>query len=306
MMALRAAAHKDLQADRQRPDLGEIEHSRDRLYRAAIGGNGTEYYLDQFALIDQPWKGKSAWNWAAMTMTFSWLIYRKMWWHAFFYFFLPYCGMVALAIDSVQMEDKLRYAAMTFDTLYLVFMFGLFPKIANAQYHAFCLRKLKQARTVSSSWQHQEAWLVEHGGTTSLHFVGIISALAIFVTTVSAESVYAVGERRIALKTIERKMQVVAQGVSDYYSYRQLLPESLKDISPVGPLSDGISDLAYDRHTGIISGTIAIPGLENKHMTWTPRTPQYIELQWTCSSPDMPDFYLPPACRTHPRQGIFH
>jgi hypothetical protein len=303
MTALHAHASNDLSAEGPVPDVDESEAIRERLYRAVIGENNTDYYIEQFTLIDQPWQGRSTWNWAAMSMTFSWLLYRKLWVHAFFYFLLPCSGLVALALISAQLEDSIFYAALTGETLYLLFIFGLLPKLANHHYHGHCLRKLKRAREVSSNTQEQEAWLARHGGTTSPGAVSIVTVLAIVATTLAYESVHAVGERRVALKKIYLNMQTVTQGVSDYYSFHQLLPESSQDIAAIGSLPGGISELKYDRRNGIITATLTISGLEGKHMAWTPSTPQYIELQWTCSSPDVSDFYLPLACRSQPHRS---
>jgi|GEM_PF-776615 len=304
MTALHAHPQPELQIEDSAPETDALESDRERLYRAVIGENNTDYYLDQFMLIDQPWKGKSAWNWPAMTMTFAWLVHRKMWVHAVCYFLLPYAGMVGLSFLTMQMQDEAQHATLICAALYFLFLFGVLPKIANAQYHALCRRKLKRAAEVATQLQDQEAWLIKHGGTASLQVVGIVSALAIFATTAGCEWLRTIGERRIAVQTICLKVQSVAQGVSAYYSYSQLLPETLKDIGTDGLSPEGVSKLAYNARNGIINVTLAIPGLEGKHLRWTPTTPQYIELQWRCSSPDVSDFYLPPACQAHPHPTI--
>lgn len=300
MTALHAQSEQELPTEDATHYADASDSGRERLYCAVIGENSTEYYLEQFTLIDQPWRGKTAWNWAAMAMTFSWLIYRKMWLHAIFYVFLPYAALIVLALVSVQMRGDTLQAAMLCATLYLLFLFGVLPKIANSQYHAFCLRKLKRADALSSTVADQEVWLLKHGGTASLHVVVAVSVLAIFVATAGYESVHTVAERRIAVREICLELQGVAQQMSNYYSYRQLLPETLQDIDKVTPLPQGIGSLHYNAHSGVIAATLAIPGLQGKHLLWTPSAPQYIELRWKCSSPDLSDFYLPPPCQAHP------
>ena len=55
------------------------------LYRAAIGPCQTDYYLKRFTRFEASGHTGLTWNWAAGVVTFSWMLFRKLWLPAVIY-----------------------------------------------------------------------------------------------------------------------------------------------------------------------------------------------------------------------------
>src|SRR5688572_21213824 len=63
------------------PDRGDVEY-----VEAAIGPRNTDYYAQRFARFASG-GGFASWNWPAFFVPLLWMLYRKMWGVAAFYFF---------------------------------------------------------------------------------------------------------------------------------------------------------------------------------------------------------------------------
>jgi hypothetical protein len=275
------------------------ESPRIAMYRALIGEQATDYYLDQFSRFDEQLPTENAWNWAALLFTFPWLIHRKMWGRAFLYLLLPFAYVITLGTAQVLLPTDSLFAVIVFVLAYLIFLFGMIPRIADRQYHAFCSRKIDRAHRVSPQLHAQVAWLKRRGGTTNMAIVWLVSLLAFVAISGCFETIRQFGQRRGDMDMAYLQTKSLTQAITSYYALRQILPETLADIGYKDLLPDELDKLDYDAHTGVITATLALHGLQGKHLVWTPSTPYYIELKWTCSSPDIPDFYLPQSCKPH-------
>lgn len=94
------------------------------------------------------------------------------------------------------------------------------------------------------------------------------------------------------------------QMVSKYYSFHQMLPETLEETGYPPRIPKIASDVEYDSRNGVLTLPLNVRGVEGKHLVWTPSTPEFLELKWTCSSPDLPDMYVPMPCKAKPKKPL--
>lgn len=82
---------------------GHIE----KLYRAAVGVVGTDYYLPLLSRFEAYGRASPSWNWAACVCTLSWLVFRGLWLAALLYLGAVGAAVAMLGLSMMQADPPM-------------------------------------------------------------------------------------------------------------------------------------------------------------------------------------------------------
>lgn len=154
--------------------------ARDAHYKAILGANNQNYYLDRFFQLDRQRKAAASWHWPAMFATLFWLVYRKMWLNSFLYFVLAFLVPIPIAVVLAGMFGQT--AGVTIGASALVFWIGtlVLPAMyANPIYFRHCRKKIVAVTAASPDLTRQLADLARQGGTSSAAALFVVAWLFI-------------------------------------------------------------------------------------------------------------------------------
>jgi type II secretory pathway pseudopilin PulG len=274
-------------------DIGEY-------YKAALGPKNQEYYLSRFARFDADGKVSATWHWPAFFVTFYWMLYRKMWLLALIYFFFPYVFFGLMGATTGVTNGSGNFLIGSVYLIYLAGILLLVPMYANALYYKHCKKQISAAKASTTDVQRQLGELTGKGGTSNIVFIillflafiallGIVAAIAIpayqdYTTKARVTQAYQLGKS-------------AADTVSQYYNLNQELPNDLGEAGFASPLPPSVKEITMDDQYGtltiIVNGTI----VDGKSLTLEPGLDEKRQLYWSCTSNEIQDRYLPPACR---------
>jgi Tfp pilus assembly protein PilE len=287
----------DLQQARRKSD-GPIDIGE--YYKAALGPKNQEYYLRQFARFDAEGKAGATWHWPAFFVTFYWLLYRKMWLFALAYFVIPYLFFGLMGATAGVTNGSSNILVGTVYLLYIACFLFLPPMYANALYYNHCKKQIAATKASTTDVQRQLGELAGKGGTSNiviiiiLFFVfiailGIVAAVAIpayqdYTTKARVAQAYELGRS-------------AADSVGRYYDLNQELPNDLGEAGFASSLPPSVKEITMDDQYGTL--TIIMNGavVDGKSLTLEPALDETRHLYWNCTSNEIQDRYLPPACR---------
>lgn len=79
----------------------------DKLYRAAVGAVGTDYYLPLLSRFEAYGRASPSWNWAACVCTLSWMVFRGLWLAALLYLAAVGAAVAMLGIAMAQTDPPM-------------------------------------------------------------------------------------------------------------------------------------------------------------------------------------------------------
>lgn len=279
----------------------EFAGSQEDLYRAVIGPKNQNYYLSRFQKFDSEGKSRISWHWPAFFITFYWLLYRKMWGAALLYFFLPYLlavpiGMLfAIAGKPSDAAVGLGYA------VYWAIIFLLPPLCANSLYYKNCKKKIEAVKSSANDLQRQIGELSGRGGTSNvaLIFVLIFVFIAIIgILAAIALPAYQDYTTRARIAEALTFGSSATEAVANYYSRHQEVPSNLEITGFNTPIPAFLKEISVNDQTGAVTITVASPPVSGKSILLVPSIDSTSHISWSCMSPDIPNKYLPPKCRT--------
>ena len=271
----------------------------EELYKAFIGPKNQDYYLKRFAEFDAQGKPGATWHWPAFFITFYWMLYRKMWLPAILYFLSPYLIMSPIGIvGAVTKSDELIGLG------YLAWLAAMFiwpPLFANSLYYKRCKKKIAEALASSSDPQHQLGELTGKGGTSNAAavIVAILAVVAI-IGILAAIALPAYQDYTTRARTAEAITfgQQATDAVSRYYATNQSVPETLATAGFNLAVPASISSAVVNPENGVVSLTFSQSPINGKSLHFIPSLNSNDQVVWTCKSQDIPDKYLPQACRS--------
>lgn len=162
--------------------LDTIDNLSDQkaLYRAYIGLENTDHYLEIFEKFDAVGKTGLHWNTSAMLATFYWLVYRKMYSHAAWYTIIPLTLFIITNI-IILFIPKLNL---------LVFWVGLFnwvfcilgPLYGDKLYYKVCKKKIREAQHIAPDDIDQQCRFLRAEGGVSKKAVIIVIAMVMVLS----------------------------------------------------------------------------------------------------------------------------
>ncbi len=267
-------------------------------YKAVLGPKNQDYYLNQFARFVDEGKITPAWQWPAFLVTFYWLLYRKMWFYALVYFFLPLIIMIPIGIlGAVKGAGVISLGYF----LYAAAAFILIPMYANALYYIHCNKLIAEVRASSHYTQVQLEELSGKGGTS--HVVIIVILILFFTGFIGmmASIAIPVYQDYTSREHLSQAMDIgksAKKFVDNYYRQYSSIPRSLEATSFASSLPPPIKEVSIDSQTGVVSITMnGYPTIEGKKLLFVPALDAGNQLSWSCMSEEIQDSYLPQECR---------
>ena len=270
-------------------------------FKALIGPKNQDYYLKRFLSFEERGKPGPTWHWPSCFFTLLWLLYRKMWLNAFFYWLLPLIVFIpALIVTAVLgSSGKIFFGAIYL--LYLAAIFFVLPLFANALYYRHCKKQITEAQASGNDTQWQMGALTGKGGTSSgvaifaavmiiIAFIGILAAIAI--------PNFIMFKNRAALVLASQAGRDATQYVTQYYRQYQKIPASIQEAGMIAPLPAAVSHIAVDGQNGTIVVTLKDSYFEGKALLFIPTQASDQEITWTCMGQNIEDRFLPTSCRS--------
>lgn len=257
-------------------------------YQAAVGKN-TAYYLPHFQKIaDNP--RALSWHWAAFFMGFYWLLYRKMWAWAVFYFLLP---IIVLFLSLLFLP-----AAKLLWLLWLGFVWVIFPAYANTAYYYHCSRIIDRAESASPNAFGQLKYCQNKGGTSWLGIVLMIP-LFIFLMGILAAISLPLYQNFIVKVYVHEGVasaEEYSNPLTQYYKRQRQWPTAFSDVPGLPEKHTHEQVHIQLKENGILHLTFhGMKKLENRSVLLVPE-PREKGVFWDCRNVNVAEKYLPPRC----------
>jgi type IV pilus assembly protein PilA len=303
------------------------EQMRMAEYEVAIGPNA-DFYLPRFEEFD---KGGSqlSWNWPAFFATSPWFVYRKMWVPGLLNLCYPIILLFIVSIASAFLIDSIKAYPVAFLVLFLVLLAApwfLLPMFANAIYWRH-IRGLVERRPplLEQGPDKRAAYLARIGGTGAGALVAVLACLAVllvvFVGIGAAIAIPAYQDYTIRAQITEGLNLAITPkaAVAEYYAQNGSWPEDSEAAGMEVVSGKYVESLTVQKGSivvvygmasnKLIAGKtlVLLPGLnESKDVLWTCANfelPESIEYAQGPYGTDIPNKYLPKACRGEPRKA---
>jgi type IV pilus assembly protein PilA len=273
----------------------DTEVSEYEAWSAIIGPNNTDYYLERFSRLSS---GDTArWHWPAALLTWPWMMYRKMWgWAAFFFFLFHNLLLIPFAV----LVAVVPAAAPLWIIGYFVALFAIPGMSANGMYYRHCRNKIAKIRRSSKTNEQFVARLEAQGGTGN----GIVLVVAFFVLIALVGILAAVALPAYQTYTVKAKVSeavveglTVATAVGRVYEQSGALPSDVdKFVAAVPHPSRYVSRIRMDGSNGIITVDVDAGPRAQGAVLLVPNQGADKHVTWTCSSEEL-QRYLPASCR---------
>lgn len=150
------------------------------LYRAAIGPVRTDYYLKRFTQFETSDHTGLSWNWAASTLTFNWMLLRKLWLPAVIYLVIA----VMLPVLLLGVGRLLWHWVPMVETGALVALAAVFfvvpGMLGNSLYYRQCRGDIERAIQCSPTLEDACQTLAARASTRQrLQRIAVVNALVL-------------------------------------------------------------------------------------------------------------------------------
>jgi type II secretory pathway pseudopilin PulG len=267
----------------------------------AIAQKNADYYVPKWKRYAAGESAFPSWHWPAFFLGFWWALYRKAWAGAAIILVASIGLACIFAVLGSLAEENSHSSDGLAGFLYSIAYFaGWFVPslLANGLYFRKAKALIAQARVFSPDPNAQVAYLSAKGGTSGGVFVvlivlacisgiGILAAIALpayqdYITRAK------VSEALVAVEPI--KVQIAEE-----YQSTGHLPDidfgSIKN----GPAGKYLQDIDMSER-GVLTLTFELPGMKGKTVLVVPSR-EGETIAWTCHNVDVPNKYLPVACR---------
>lgn len=282
-------------------------------YKAFIGPQNQDYYLDKFARFDQAGSASVSWHWPAFFISFFWFSYRKLWGHAILYLLI---GVLAFPVIAILSALAGKAAGLVASISLIIFSLGMWlipPLYANAFYYRACHKRMRALQAVPSRDERRKLErLYNHAGCSmagpligtaallfcSIPLIGILAAIAL--------PAYQDYTRRAQISAALSTGTLAKDAIGTYYAQNGQLPAHLTQTSFRLPVkrtaSDPVTRIDFDNQTGFIYVRLSPSVFSDSKNTETASI-VFIPalngnaLSWQCHHENVNRKYLPVNCR---------
>ncbi|MES2205694.1 MAG: hypothetical protein V4525_02725 [Pseudomonadota bacterium] len=163
-----------------RPDTIGNSSDQKALYRACVGSENAEHYLEIFEKFDALGKTGPNWNTGAMLVTLYWLVYRKMYSNAAWYTIIPLTLFIITNIISLFIP------ILNFLVFWVALLnWGLCiigPLYGDELYYKACKKKIREAQHISPDDISQQCRLLSAQGGVNKKAVIIVAIMVILLS----------------------------------------------------------------------------------------------------------------------------
>lgn len=271
------------------------------LLAAYVGPKNADYYSRQFDRFKNR-NGSVSWNWPVFFVTSVWLLYRKMWLNAFFYWLVLPVVLTVLTVMIARFGGQ-AFSGLFYYGTYLSIAFLLMPMFANRLYYRHAQNKVNKVATITSSAEQQSAELARIGGTSNVVLVVVPFILIAAVGILAAIAIPAYQDYTIRAQVFE--------GLNLSGGAKAAVAELFMDTGELADNNDTAGLVAADRISGTYVSSVAVTGgdivitygnqahtvINGNTLVLKPERRSENVLNWTCSSPSIAPKHLPAACR---------
>ncbi len=291
-------------------------------YEPAIGPNAA-YYLPRFVEFDQG-ASRLGWNWPAFFATSPWFLYRKMWVPGLLNLIFPIIVCFLAGIGAAILAGPVKAHPVPFAAALLLLLavpWFVLPMFANAIYWRHVRESIDKIPLLEQAPDKRAAHLARHGGTSvGVMAAGLAIALVPTLGVFAGIAIPAYQDYTIRAQITEGLNLAGAPKalVAEYYLQNEVWPEdsaaagmetvSGKYVESV-MVQNGSIVIVYGAaaNTQIAGKTlILLPGLnESKDVLWVCGNVEHPQISRYAQGPygtDIPNKYLPKACREEPRK----
>lgn len=292
------------------------EEQRIADYESAIGPN-TGYYLRRFQEFDAG-ESKVGWHWPAFFATSGWFIYRKMWAPGLINLFWPVILIIAVGVIAATVRSPAEVILAAF-ALLLFLPSILLPIYANALYWRHVRRLIEDLPpTVAHAPEQRRARLERNGGTSPGATAGVLVGVGFFgiffLGILAAIAIPAYQDYTIRAQVTEglNLAAPVKHRVAEYWATHQSWPHQA-DLGSDAPIGKYVTSVNVASGSVVITyGNAANTNIAGQRLVLLPGLASSGEVVWACangalpegahpgdgpSGSDLPDKYLPSACR---------
>jgi Tfp pilus assembly protein PilE len=269
--------------------------SDEEAWGAVIGDSNTSYYLERFGRLANRQGG--GWHWPGFFVTWYRMLYRKLWVPALIYFVAPYIAGMVL---RVLVAASPILGGIVWLALVVAWFVGP-GMLANAWYHAHCMKKIRDVRARGGSKDQMIARLAALGGTSGIVLI-VVAVVGIAIIGVLAAVALPAYQTYTVKAKVSQAMLVgaeVAQAVGKQYEQTGALPGSGDVDSLVlhsRNHSQYVSAVELDSASGTLTVRVAVDANINGSIQFVPSADNNRHLSWTCTTQDM-QRYVPRSCR---------
>jgi len=300
------------------PATAEDQRASD--YQAAIGTN-SEYYLPRFEELDRG-GSRIGWNWPAFFVTSPWFLYRKMWLPGVLNLVYPFALSFVCGIAAAVLVGPIKEHPAIFGFAFLALLAApwfLLPMYANALYWRHIGKLIERMpRAVAQDPARRAVRLEREGGTGGGGVIAVCLVLGfIFITgLLAAIAIPAYQDYTIRAQVTEGLNLAVPikASVAEFYAQNGNWPEQV-DLGAEVPSGKYVSKVVVKGGSVIIVyGGNANAKLQSQGLALAPALGSQGDIVWICGNraapsgthrtadgptgSDLPDKYLPSACRT--------
>jgi Tfp pilus assembly major pilin PilA len=261
-------------------------------YKAIIGTNNQEYYMNRFKEFDEKGKSGVTWHWPAFFVTLYWLLYRKMWGRSALYFFLPYFIVILLTIFGSA------FIGIGFGIFFLL-MWIVPPLFADAWYYKHCKKKIAECIASANDFNQQIKLLHPKGGTSSILVIilpFVVIAIIGILAAIALPAYQDYTTRAQISNTLVFSRQATA-AVGEYITKNKAVPSNLAQAGFTESWPKTIRDLSINDKSGVMSITFAEPvAIAGKKLLMVPSLDGQNGITWKCASEEIRKSFLPNAC----------
>jgi type IV pilus assembly protein PilA len=285
-------------------------------YELAVGPNNG-YYVPKFEEYE---KGGSqlSWHWPAFFVTSWWYLYRKMYGLGVLNLFVPLIALVVAGIVGGVTQSPAVSIIVGF--LLLVAPSFLLSMYASALYWRHVKKVIRNVPSAFANQPDKRAARIERNGGTGVGpMIGVMLGVGFvgigFIGILAAIAIPAYQDYTIRSQVTEglNLASTVKADVAEFYAQNQRWPNQ-------DDLVDQLVSGKYVESVVVVSGSVVItygeaanPTIKGQALALHPSADQSGDIFWACgnastphgltasegpSGSDVPDKYLPSACRS--------
>lgn len=263
------------------------------LYRAIVGKNRRDYYLERFLSFDERGGGLiPSWNFAAFFFSGLWALYRKM--------YAVFLGTIGIAIAWEVIAGAMRLEGLLYNLFYLVLWIA-YGVYGNSLYHRHALKQLAKARSDSDETLARQLSVQSKGGVNrwvfflipAVFIAGVLAGILVPAYqdyTIRAQTSLGLNIAADVTAVVAEKFDATGELPADNYA---------AGLPPAERISGNyVSSVAVDEGRVLITyGNQANAMISGQTIVLTPEIQSNNLLSWACGSRSIKPQHLPPACR---------
>ncbi|MFO1314747.1 MAG: pilin [Burkholderiales bacterium] len=272
------------------------------LFRIAVGPSA-DRYVRRFLAFERTGRGRPGWHWPSLLVPGVWAFYRRLWLPGLLFALLPLAGALAFTAFEPRFEQA-DFAWFACAVLAVWLLPGIVPAlVADSLLYAHVRRIVRRTEQGAQSVTEAAQELALHSPTSAAAALWLGGGLTLAVAASLAphfHAAYAELNVRAQLAQTLSAVRFVQQEIESTWADARMLPRQSDHAAVRAQAGTG---LIADVDVNPVSGRVRIalgplvPELAGRTILLAPSRDAQERVQWLCIPVDIPQRYLPKACR---------